>query len=150
GGRCRVDLQRRPAGRRSAVRRPADRAALGHHRPARRGGPQAGLDGQRPGEGVRLGGGVSGDLDLPAEGVIAMRNGSGMLLPMLLAGALLVAGWAPGAPAVGGQPPPARPQPKTGGTENDPLIQLELPPLAPEGGAEAVLAALNELPWASR
>jgi hypothetical protein len=46
--------------------------------------------------------------------------------------------------------PPDKVGPKTGGTENDPLIQLELPPLAADGGAEALLAALNQLPWASR
>jgi hypothetical protein len=40
--------------------------------------------------------------------------------------------------------------PKTGGTDNDPLVQLELAPLAPEGEAEALLAVLNQLPWASR
>jgi hypothetical protein len=49
---------------------------------------------------------------------------------------------------------PAKPAekvgPKTGGTDNDPLIQLELPPLAADGGAEALLAALNQLPWTSR
>src|SRR5262249_21383245 len=44
----------------------------------------------------------------------------------------------------------AKPTPKTGGTDNDPLIQLELAPLAPEGAAEALLAVLNQLPWASR
>jgi hypothetical protein len=43
-----------------------------------------------------------------------------------------------------------KPTPKTGGTDNDPLIQLELAPLAPEGAAEALLTVLNQLPWASR
>src|SRR5262249_45849366 len=43
-----------------------------------------------------------------------------------------------------------RTTPKTGGTDNDPLIQLELEPLAPEGAAEALLTVLNQLPWASR
>jgi hypothetical protein len=55
-------------------------------------------------------------------------------------------------PAALGAPasPAEKVAPKTGGTENDPLIQLELPPLAADGGAEALLAALNQLPWASR
>jgi hypothetical protein len=43
-----------------------------------------------------------------------------------------------------------RTTPKTGGTDNDPVIQLELAPLASEGAAEALLAVLNQLPWASR
>ena len=49
-----------------------------------------------------------------------------------------------------GANPADKVRPKCGGTDNDPLIQLELPPLAPDGGAEALLAALNQLPWASR
>src|SRR5262245_22975248 len=40
--------------------------------------------------------------------------------------------------------------PKTGGTDNDALIQLELAPLAREGAAAELLAVLNQLPWASR
>jgi hypothetical protein len=40
--------------------------------------------------------------------------------------------------------------PKTGGTDNDPLIQLEIPNLAGEGKEETLLATLNQLPWASR
>jgi hypothetical protein len=43
-----------------------------------------------------------------------------------------------------------KPTPKTGGTDNDPLIQLELAPLATEGAAKALLVVLNQLPWASR
>src|SRR5262245_5967449 len=41
-------------------------------------------------------------------------------------------------------------RPKTGGTENDPLIQLALGGLDGEGRAEVLLACLNQLPWASR
>ena len=40
-------------------------------------------------------------------------------------------------------------KPKMGGTDNDPLIQLELAPIAAEE-PETLLAALNQLPWASR
>jgi peroxiredoxin len=42
-----------------------------------------------------------------------------------------------------------RPQPKTGGTDNDPLIQLELAG-ADDSRAEALLAVLNQCTWASR
>jgi len=41
-------------------------------------------------------------------------------------------------------------RPKTGGTENDPLIQLELSSLACDNWAETLLAALNQLSWTSR
>jgi peroxiredoxin len=43
-----------------------------------------------------------------------------------------------------------KPTPKTAGTDNDPLIQLELAPFAQEGAAEALLGVLNQLPWTSR
>jgi hypothetical protein len=42
------------------------------------------------------------------------------------------------------------PQPKTGGTENDPLIQLEVKGLDGDNRAGVLLACLNQLPWASR
>jgi hypothetical protein len=42
------------------------------------------------------------------------------------------------------------PQPKTDGTDNDPLIQLELEGLDGDNRAEVLLACLNQLPWASR
>jgi peroxiredoxin len=62
-----------------------------------------------------------------------------------LPGVLLGSWFVFGTQAVSAEPP----QPRTGGTDNDPLIQMELPPLA-DGGAEKLLAALNQLPWASR
>src|SRR5262249_41936123 len=62
-----------------------------------------------------------------------------------LAAALCLAG---AAVAAGNQG--SNPQPKTGGTENDPYIQLELKNFDGAAGAEAVLACLNQLPWASR
>jgi hypothetical protein len=42
------------------------------------------------------------------------------------------------------------PQPKTGGTENDPLMQLEVGGLDGDKRADVLLACLNQLPWASR
>jgi peroxiredoxin len=44
----------------------------------------------------------------------------------------------------------ATPRPKTGGTDNDPLIQLEVQGLDGDQRAEALLACLNRFPWASR
>src|SRR5262245_62045639 len=41
-------------------------------------------------------------------------------------------------------------QPKTGGTENDPLIQLEVRGLEEDNRVRALLACLNQFPWASR
>jgi hypothetical protein len=49
-----------------------------------------------------------------------------------------------------GASPAGKVGPKSEGTANDPLIQLELPPLAADGGAEALLALLNQIPGASR
>jgi hypothetical protein len=43
-----------------------------------------------------------------------------------------------------------RPKPKTGGTDNDPLIQLEVEGVDGGHRADALLASLNQLPWASR
>jgi hypothetical protein len=42
------------------------------------------------------------------------------------------------------------PRPKTGGTENDPLIQLELMGTSGDREADNLLDTLNQLPWASR
>jgi hypothetical protein len=46
--------------------------------------------------------------------------------------------------------PVDRLRPKTAGTDNDPLIQLEGSGAAGEKGHDALLACLNQLPWASR
>ena len=62
---------------------------------------------------------------------------------------LAVALWmAVAAVAAGGEND--KPQPKTGGTVNDPLIQLEVGGLDGDNRAEVLLACLNQLPWASR
>jgi hypothetical protein len=83
---------------------------------------------------------------------MAMHNERGnVMLAKLLPGMLLGVWLAFSTPTVGGERPPTQPpQPRTGGTDNDPLIQLELPALAADGGADKLLAALNQLPWASR
>jgi hypothetical protein len=62
--------------------------------------------------------------------------------------ALAVALWVAAAVSAGGEK--KNPQPKTGGTENDPLIQLELGGLDGDDRAEVLLACLNQFPWASR
>src|SRR5262245_47895055 len=70
---------------------------------------------------------------------------------IVLIGVLVVAtASAEGPPRPQERPPAEKPGPKKGGTENDPLIQLEVACLSPTEGDEALLAALNSLPWASR
>jgi hypothetical protein len=62
---------------------------------------------------------------------------------------LAVALWiAVAAVAAGGEN--HNPRPKTGGTDNDPLIQLEVGGLEDDHRAEVLLACLNQFPWASR
>jgi hypothetical protein len=52
--------------------------------------------------------------------------------------------------AVGAGSENKSPRPKTGGTESDPLIQLEVGGIDGDNRAEVLLACLNQLPWASR
>jgi hypothetical protein len=66
-----------------------------------------------------------------------------VLLCLLLAGGSVLA-----ADPTGSQD--KDPRPKIEGTDNDPLIQLELEDLNGDKRAEELLACLNELPWASR
>jgi hypothetical protein len=85
-----------------------------------------------------------------------------VLTVVALIGVLAVRGARGDEPAGGHSPlrfdPPAKgradadpaPRAKIGGTDNDPLIQLELTPAVSRNTAETVLACLNQLPWASR
>src|SRR5262245_51286233 len=61
---------------------------------------------------------------------------------------LLPAGIAWAAAAAGSEN--TNPQPKAGGTDNDPLIQMEVTGVDGEQKVDNLLTILNQLPWASR